>query len=84
MRILVDIHHPKHVHFFRPLIRRWQARGDAVQIVTRDKDITHRLLDLYELPYTCLSRQARGGGPSSSWPTVGYASPGRSGAFVQT
>lgn len=60
MRLLIDIHHPKHVHFFRPLMRRWQARGDAVQIVTRDKDITHQLLDLYRLPYVCLSRQQRG------------------------
>ena len=60
VRILLDIHHPKHVHFFRPLIRRWQARGDVVQIVTRDKDITHRLLELYGLPYVCLSRQQRG------------------------
>ncbi|MFQ5668397.1 MAG: DUF354 domain-containing protein [Candidatus Binatia bacterium] len=60
MRILLDIHHPKHVHFFRPLIRRWETRGDVVQIVTRDKDITHRLLDLYDLPYVCLSRQRHG------------------------
>lgn len=57
MRILVDIAHPKHVHFFRPLLRRWSARGEAVQIVTRDKDITHALLDRYGLPYVCLSRQ---------------------------
>jgi uncharacterized protein len=60
MRLLLDIHHPKHVHFFRPLIRRWQARGDTIQIVTRDKDITHQLLDLYALPYVCLSRQQQG------------------------
>jgi hypothetical protein len=60
MRFLIDIHHPKHVHFFRPFVRRWLERGDAVQIVTRDKDITHDLLDLYELPYVCLSRQQTG------------------------
>jgi predicted glycosyltransferase len=60
MRLLLDIHHPKHAHFFRPFIRRWQARGDRVQIVTRDKDITHRLLDLFGLPYVCLSRQRQG------------------------
>lgn len=60
MRILVEIAHPKHVHLFRPLIKRWRARGDAVQIVTRDKDITHALLDRYALPYVCLSRQQRG------------------------
>lgn len=60
MRFLIDIHHPKHVHFFRPFIRRWHERGDVVQIVTRDKDITHALLDLYGLPYFCLSQQQKG------------------------
>lgn len=62
MRLLVDILHPKQAHFFRPLIRRWQAQGHAVQIVTRDKDITHQLLDGFGLPYLCLSRQRRGAG----------------------
>lgn len=57
MRILIDVHHPKHVHFFRPLLKRWAMRGDAVQVVTRDKDITHALLDRYEVPYVCLSKQ---------------------------
>lgn len=60
VRLLLDIHHPKHVHFFRPMIRRWQERGDAVHLVTRDKDITHQLLDLYGLRYVCLSRQQTG------------------------
>ena len=57
MRILVDILHPKHAHFFRPLITRWQQRGDVVQILTRDKDITHQLLEQFGLPFVCLSRQ---------------------------
>jgi predicted glycosyltransferase len=59
VRILVDILHPKHVHFFRPLIRRWQQRGDVVQILTRDKDITHQLLEQFGLPFVCLSRQQK-------------------------
>ena len=59
MRILVDILHPKQAHFFRPLISRWQRRGDSVQIVTRDKDITHDLLDSFGLSYVCLSKQRR-------------------------
>ncbi|RME50296.1 MAG: DUF354 domain-containing protein [Caldilineae bacterium] len=62
MRILVDILHPKQAHFFRPLIVRWQARGDTVQIVTRDKDITHLLLRRFGFSYRCLSRQQRGAG----------------------
>ena len=57
MRILLDILHPKHVHFFRPLILRWQKRGDVVQILTRDKDITHQLLEQFGLPFVCLSHQ---------------------------
>lgn len=60
MKILIDVLHPKHVHFFRPLITRWSEQGATVSILTRDKDITHQLLDLYEIPYTCLSKQQKG------------------------
>lgn len=60
MKIFIDILHPKHVHFFRPLVKRWLKRGHEVKIVTRDKDITHQLLDLFGMPYVCLSRQKKG------------------------
>ena len=32
MRLLVDITHPAHAHFFRHAILRWQAAGHAVQV----------------------------------------------------
>ena len=60
MKFLIDILHPKHVHFFRPLLKRWQDRGHELKIVTRDKDITHQLLDLFSIPYVCLSKQKAG------------------------
>ncbi len=60
MKFLIDILHPKHVHFFRPLIKRWQEHGHELMIVTRDKDITHQLLDLFSIPYVCLSKQETG------------------------
>jgi len=60
VKFLIDILHPKHVHFFRPLIKRWQNRGHEVKIVTRDKDITHELLNLFSIPYVCLSKQKTG------------------------
>jgi uncharacterized protein len=60
MKILIDILHPKHAHFFRPLVKRWIARGHEIKIVTRDKDITHQLLDLFGMPYQCLSKQQKG------------------------
>ncbi len=59
-KILVELGHPKHVHLFRPLLRRWRERGDAVQVVTRDKDITERLLTRYGIPFVSLSKQKRG------------------------
>jgi uncharacterized protein len=60
VKILIDILHPKHAHFFRPLVKRWLARGHEIKIVSRDKDITHQLLDLFGMPYQCLSRQKKG------------------------
>ena len=60
MKILIDVLHPKHAHFFRPLIRRWVDKGHAVKVVTRDKDITHELLNLFHIPYVCLSKQEKG------------------------
>jgi uncharacterized protein len=57
VRILVDILHPKQAHFFRPIILRWQRCGHDIQIVSRDKDITHQLLDSFGWSYVCLSKQ---------------------------
>ena len=53
--ILCDISHPAHVHFFRNAVSEWRARGHRVDIVSRDKDITLELLDLYGLEHEPLS-----------------------------
>jgi predicted glycosyltransferase len=60
MRILADICHPAHVHLFRNAIKLWKAEGHDVRITIRDKDITKQLLELYDLPYVCLSKASRG------------------------
>lgn len=60
MRILVDIGHPAHVHFFRNAIQHWTSNRDDVCITIRDKDITRQLLDEYGLDYVCLSRASAG------------------------
>ena len=60
MRILLDITHPAHVHFFRNAIRQWQAEGDAVLVTSRDKDITLQLLGEFGFEHRCLSRAKRG------------------------
>ena len=51
MRLVVDINHPAHVHYFRNLIREMEARGHEVLITASEKDISYQLLEKYGLPY---------------------------------
>ena len=52
MRILVDIVHPAHVHFFRNAIYEWKADGHELLVTARDKDLTYELLHLYGIDFT--------------------------------
>jgi uncharacterized protein len=56
MRVLVEILHPAHVHFFRNAIAEWTARGDEVLVLSREKDVANQLLDAYGIPYESISR----------------------------
>ena len=60
MKILIDITHPAHVHFFKYAIKDWQAHGHQVIITSRDKDLTLCLLDRYKFRHTTLSRARKG------------------------
>ena len=51
MRILFDLGHPAHVHYFKNLIRLLKEHGNQVLIVAREKDVTHSLLKCYKMPY---------------------------------
>jgi uncharacterized protein len=51
VKILVDILHPAHVHFFKHPIWSWQEKGYEVEITLRDKDIARELLDRYGFRY---------------------------------
>ena len=59
-KILLEIGHPAHVHFFRHSILRLTELGHRIYIVTRNKDVTNQLLDRFGLPYECLSQPASG------------------------
>lgn len=61
MRALFDIVHPAHVHFFKHMIRALQAQGHETRIVARAKDVTSKLLDLYQLPHAVVGRPSRRG-----------------------
>jgi hypothetical protein len=58
LKILIDILHPAHVHFFRNAIGELGQAGHDIVVTTRRKDITERLLDLYSIPYISISREA--------------------------
>lgn len=60
MHVLFDIGHPAHVHLFRHVAKRMQARGDKVTVTIRERGIIGRLLDHYGLPYTVASRPRTG------------------------
>lgn len=60
MRILVDITHPAHAHFFHHAILEWQAAGHAVRITSRDKDINLALLDEFGFEHTPIGHARHG------------------------
>jgi hypothetical protein len=56
MRLLFDVLHPAHVHFFRHLAETARAEGGAVYFTARQKDVTIELLEAFDLPYEVLTR----------------------------
>jgi len=60
MRILIDMGHPGHVHFYRHALRELERRGHELLICARDKDVTLSLLDHYQFPYKILSNMGQG------------------------
>ncbi len=59
MRILIDILHPAHAHFFRNFALSMKKRGHGVMVTARDKDVTLALLDAYGIPFVSLSTLSR-------------------------
>lgn len=59
MRILIEITHPAHVHFFRNAITEFEKRGHIVAVTARQKDVTLQLLDEFGIAFTRLSKVGR-------------------------
>lgn len=60
VRILIDILHPAHVHFFRNFYQEMEQRGHQLCITARAKECSLALLDRYGLPYDHISTQKPG------------------------
>ena len=54
MRIVVDINHPAHVHFFKNFILEMEKRGHEVVITATEKDVAFKLLENYGFDYISL------------------------------
>ena len=51
MRIIVDINHPAHVHYFKNFVWEMGRRGHELLITASKKDISTQLLRLYDIDY---------------------------------
>ncbi|MFN6086328.1 MAG: DUF354 domain-containing protein [Fluviicola sp.] len=51
MRVLIDIGHPAHVHYFKFLIQKIEQNMGVVKVVAREKEVSHTLLNAYAIPF---------------------------------
>ncbi len=51
MKIVVDMNHPAHVHYFKNFIWEMQGKGHEILITAGDKDLTYDLLHRFGLPF---------------------------------
>ena len=62
MRVWIDITNSPHVPIFRPLIARLEARGDEVEVTTREYAQTVQLLELHGIAHHVVGPGHGGGG----------------------
>lgn len=58
MRILIDIGHPAHVHYFKNLANALKVKGHTIHITVKDLDSAKTLLDTYKLEYIVLPQKS--------------------------
>ena len=51
MRILIDIGHPAHVHYFKNFIKIMESKGHTFFVSARDRSIIFKLLEKFKIPY---------------------------------
>ena len=51
MKIIIDIGHPAHVHYFKHVIKIFKNRGHEICIIAREREFIFELLNELELPY---------------------------------
>lgn len=67
MKILIDLGHPAHIHYFKYFVKLMQDKGHKFAFVARDKEVLQTLLLNYDIKYT-----SRGKGKKSLLGKVFY------------
>ena len=57
MKILIDINHPAHVHYFRNFIKLMEAKGHQFCVINRDSKMINQLLDYYGIKHTIRNKR---------------------------
>ena len=52
MKILIEVGHPAHVHYFKNFITIMEGKGHTFFITARDKEVVFELLDYYKIKYS--------------------------------
>lgn len=60
MKIMIEIGHPKQVHFWKNIIKKLTRNGHEIKVMAKEKDITLYLLNAYEIKYEFLGKNYTG------------------------
>jgi len=60
MRILIDVGHPAHAHFFRHIINDLKNRGYQIKLAAREREMLYYLLDRFGFEYESIGRTREG------------------------
>jgi uncharacterized protein len=61
MRVLVQVTHPAHVHFFRPFVEEARASEHSVRVIATNRNITSDLLERYGIEHEVVLDPAESG-----------------------
>jgi len=51
MKILIDIGHPAHIHYFRNFIKIMEQKEHSFLIIAKNLNISYKLLRHYNIPF---------------------------------
>ncbi|MEO0793961.1 MAG: DUF354 domain-containing protein [Verrucomicrobiota bacterium] len=61
MRILLETHHPAHIHFFKYPVQHWVGKGYDIRVIGRDRDVMRSLSECYSWMPTVIPPAPTGG-----------------------